>query len=87
MKKREQAVALRYDTVQEKAPRLLAKGEGESAKKIIELAKENNIPIQKDADLLELLSKVELGQEVPPAMYKAVAEVFRFIYKVTKESH
>ena len=79
------AAALRYNTEKENAPRLLAKGEGKSAESIIKIAKLHNLPIQKDADLMELLSKVEIDKEVPEALYKAVAEVFSFIYKSTKK--
>jgi len=83
--KKEKAVALKYDKESAGAPKVTAKGEGVSAKKIIELAQENDVPIQKDEDLVELLSAVELDREIPPEMYKAVAEVFAFLYKVTKK--
>ena len=79
------AAALRYDTEKENAPRVLAKGEGEIAKNIIKIAELNNLPIKKDEELIELLSKVEIDKEVPEALYKAVAEVFSFIYKTTKK--
>ncbi|OHE13056.1 MAG: type III secretion system protein [Sulfurimonas sp. RIFOXYD12_FULL_36_11] len=79
------AAALRYDTVKERAPRVVAKGEGQTAENIIKIAELHNLPIRKDEDLIELLSKVELDKEVPEALYKAVAEVFSFIYKVSKK--
>ena len=82
---KQKAVALRYDTKQENAPKVIAKGDGVSAKNIIKIAQENNIIVKKDEDLVELLSKIELDKEVPDVMYKAVAEVFSFIYKITKE--
>jgi flagellar biosynthesis protein len=84
--KKQEAVALKYDREKDKAPRVTAKGKGKSAQKIIELAELHNIAIKKDEDLLELLSKVELDKEVPAEMYKAVAEVFTFIYSMTKTS-
>lgn len=80
------AAALRYDTSKERAPRVVAKGEGQTAENIIKIAELHNLPIKKDEDLIELLSKVELDKEVPQALYKAVAEVFSFIYKVTKKN-
>jgi len=83
--KNKEAVALKYDKNKDQAPKITAKGKGKTAQKIIELAKSHDIPIQKDEDLVELLSKVELDKEVPTEMYKAVAEVFSFIYKVTKK--
>jgi len=84
MKKK--AAALRYNSEKENAPKVVAKGEGEVAKNIIKIAELNNLPIKKDEDLIELLSKVELDKEVPEALYKAVAEVFSFIYRTTNKS-
>ena len=82
---KEKAVALEYDRAKNAAPKVVAKGEGVTAQKIIELAKLHDVPIQKDEDLVELLSKIELDREIPAEMYKAVAEVFGFIYKMTKK--
>ncbi|MFA6192082.1 MAG: EscU/YscU/HrcU family type III secretion system export apparatus switch protein [Sulfurimonas sp.] len=79
------AAALRYDKEKENAPRVTAKGEGRTAESIIKIAELHNLPIRKDEDLIELLSKVELDKEVPETLYKAVAEIFSFIYKVTKK--
>ncbi|MFA6195507.1 MAG: EscU/YscU/HrcU family type III secretion system export apparatus switch protein [Sulfurimonas sp.] len=79
------AAALRYDKEKENAPRVIAKGQGNTAENIIKIAELHNLPIRKDEDLIELLSKVELDKEVPEALYKAVAEIFSFIYKVTNK--
>lgn len=79
------AAALRYNSDKESAPRVVAKGKGRSADNIIKIAQLHNLPIRKDEDLIELLSNVELDKEVPEALYKAVAEVFSFIYKATKK--
>ncbi len=79
------AVALRYAPPKENAPRVLAKGEGRIAEKIIQVAELNNLPIRKDEDLVELLSKVEIDHEIPEKLYVAVAEVFRFIYSITNK--
>lgn len=78
------AVALKYDLEQDNAPKVTATGQGEIAKKIIKIAEENQIPIRKDEDLVELLSKLEINEEIPPKMYKAIAEIFRFIYDIAK---
>jgi len=83
---KQKAAALRYDREKENAPRVLAQGEGEIAKNIIKIAELNNLPIKKDEDLVELLSKVEIDKEIPDALYKAVAEVFSFIYQTTKKN-
>lgn len=77
------AVALKYDREKSGAPKVVASGKGEVANNIIKLAQEHDIFIKKDADLVELLSKIELNKEIPPMLYKAVAEVFSFIYKIT----
>lgn len=84
-KKREKAVALRYDREKEDAPRVVAKGEGSIAEKIIALAHDSDIPITEDRDLVELLSLVELDQEIPPELYSAVAEVLSWIYKANDQ--
>ena len=72
------AVALHYDG--ENAPRVTAKGSGALAEQIIALAKEHGIPIQENPPLLELLASLDLGTEIPPALYLAVAEVIAFAY-------
>lgn len=84
-KKREKAVALRYDKEKEDAPRVVAKGEGNIAEKIIALAQDSDIPITEDRDLVELLSLVELDQEIPSELYSAVAEVLSWIYKANDQ--
>ncbi|EDP6857477.1 FlhB-like flagellar biosynthesis protein [Campylobacter upsaliensis] len=81
------AVALGYQRKKkESAPKVLASGKGESAAKIISLAKEHGVPIKEDEDLIEILSKLDLGDEIPPNMYKAVAEVFAFIYQMANKT-
>lgn len=81
----QKAVALRYNTDKDNAPRVLGKGQGKIAENIIKLANEHDIPIKEDADLVELLSKVDIDKEIPPNLYKAVAEVFTFLYKITND--
>lgn len=78
------AAALKYVIEKDNAPRITAKGSGAIAKNIIDLAKEHNVPIKQDPDLIELLSKIELDKEIPLNMYKAVAEIFSFIYDLSK---
>ncbi|MCG7873340.1 MAG: EscU/YscU/HrcU family type III secretion system export apparatus switch protein [Candidatus Thiodiazotropha lotti] len=72
------AVALKYDG--ENTPRLTAKGRGELAEKILALAEEHNIPLHEDVELAALLSQIPLGDEIPQALYRAVAEVIAFAY-------
>ena len=72
------AIALEYD--EENAPVVNAKGTGELAKRIIEIAKENDIYLQEDAGLIQILAELELGDEIPEQIYKAIAEVIAFAY-------
>lgn len=72
------AVALQYDG--ERAPRVTAKGRDEVAETIVRLAREHNIPLQENEPLAGLLSKVELGEEIPETLYLAVAQVIAFAY-------
>ena len=74
-------VALRYEGVG--APRITAKGEGLVAEKILELAKEHHIPLHEDPNLVAVLAKLELGDEIPVALYRAVAEVIAFAYMIS----
>jgi flagellar biosynthesis protein len=76
------AAALKYSHGKDSAPKLTAKGRGEVAKKIIEIAKNHNIPIHEDRELVEFLSMLDLYQEIPPELYRAVAEILAFIYSV-----
>jgi len=77
------AVAIRYEADEMNAPRIVAKGSGFVAQKIKEIAKENNIPVMEDKPLARMLYKtVEIGQEVPSEIYRAVAEVLAYVYKL-----
>ena len=78
-----QAVALRYAAKKDVAPRLVAKGRGYLAEKIIELARLHNIPIRHDRKLLQILSRLDLEQEIPPEVYRVVAEILAFIYRLS----
>jgi flagellar biosynthesis protein len=79
--KRKKAVALRYDRDKDQAPVAVGKGIGLTAERIIALAREHGIPIHEDADLVEILAKLELHEQIPPAAYIAVAEILAFIYR------
>ncbi|MBD0380375.1 EscU/YscU/HrcU family type III secretion system export apparatus switch protein [Paenibacillus sedimenti] len=75
------AVALRYAPEAQRAPTIVAKGKGHMADTILQKAKENGVPIQEDSSLVEVLSKLDLDQEIPPELYQLVAEVLSFIYR------
>ena len=75
------AVALHYDKAAVPVPRVVAKGRGDTGQKIIALAHEHGVPIEANAPLAEALSQVDLGDEIPEALYRAVAEVLVFILR------
>ncbi|PLY05124.1 MAG: type III secretion system protein [Arcobacter sp.] len=77
------AVALNYDIDVDNAPKVVAKGKGALASNIIKIAQDNDVPIKKDEDLVELLSAIDIDKEIPDSMYKAVSEIFSFIYDLT----
>lgn len=77
------AIALDYDIDINQAPKVIAKGKGALANNIIKIAQDNDIPIKKDEDLVELLSAIDIEKEIPQSMYKAVSEIFSFIYDLT----
>ena len=64
---------------------MVVKGAGELAEKIIALAKEHGIPIQEDADLVEILAKLDLNADIPPDTYLVVAEILAFVYRANSK--
>lgn len=79
-----EAIAVRYDSAKETSPRIVAKGKGHIAEKILEVAREHNIPVHQDKALVEMLTLVELFDEIPPELYTAIAEVLVWVYRVNK---
>ncbi|NLK01113.1 MAG: hypothetical protein GX318_07745 [Clostridia bacterium] len=78
------ATALKYDGKEAQTPQVTAAGKGLVAENIIRIAKENNIPVHEDPELAQALSGIEIGEEIPPALYQAVAEVLAFILQLDK---
>ncbi len=85
-KKRKKAAALKYQPGLDAAPTMVGAGAGKIAEHILELAREYNIPIHEDADLVEILSALNPGDEIPPATYMVVAEILSFIYQVNDKA-
>ena len=79
------AVALHYD--KKGAPRVVAKGKGSIGAKIIEIAKAHDIPIEENEVLAGALSNIELGDEIPAELYRAVAEVLIFVLRLSGRIH
>jgi len=82
--KTKKAAALQYQHRVDSAPVVVAKGRGIIAERIIEIAKKHNIPLKSDPALIEVLSQLDLDQEIPSELYRAVAEVLAYVYKMTK---
>lgn len=78
--RRKSAVALRYAPPADRAPRVLAKAQGEIAERLIALAKEHGVPIHRDPNLVQVLAALDLEQEIPPALYLVIAEILAFLY-------
>ena len=81
--KLKQAIALEYDPSDE-APRVIASGRGILAEKIIEKAKENDVPVHQDDKLADTLSRLYIGDMIPPELYEVVAEILVFVDSMDK---
>jgi flagellar biosynthesis protein len=82
---RKGAVALRYQPEKRSSPYVTAQGRGLLAERLIEEAKQYGIPIRENPDLVQILLELDLGQEIPPTLYKAVAEILLFVYRLNEE--
>jgi flagellar biosynthesis protein len=80
------AVAIHYDSRTDIAPTVLATGKGAVAEQILRVARENNVPLRSDPVLAEALSTLDLGDQIPPELYRAVAEILAFIYRLNPPS-
>ena len=82
--KKNSAVALQYRAGSDSAPKVTARGKGKIAEKIIEIAKEHHIYIHEDPDLVEILSALDINEEIPPDLYVVIAELLAFVYSLNK---
>jgi flagellar biosynthesis protein len=78
---RKTAVALQYDRSKVGAPKVIAKGNGLIAERLIQMARENHVPVIKDKLLVEMLEQLNVNQEIPPELYQVVAEILVAIYR------
>lgn len=79
---KKEAVALRYTPGKDQAPKIIASGKGDFADRIIDKAKENEIPVVEDGNLANTLVSFKVGAEIPPELYEVVAEILIFISKL-----
>lgn len=80
----QKAIALRYHPHRDQAPRVTAKGSGKVAEKIIAVARDHGIPLHEGPALVEILSQLDLHQEIPPTLYGVVAEILAFVYSLNQ---
>ena len=78
---RQRAVALRYRTGEDPAPRIVASGSGSVAERILALAEEHDLPLRQDPDLVEALAVLDLGAMIPAELYEVIAEVLAWAYR------
>lgn len=81
-KPRQRAAAIRYQAEHDAAPRIVAKGAGFIAERIVACARENGVPIHEDPDLAAVLAHLDVNTEIPPNLYRAMAEVLAFVYRL-----
>lgn len=82
---KKRAVALQYNPKSDAAPRVTAKGQDHMAERIVELARMHAIPVREDPDLVQILSQVEVTQEIPAPVYHLVAELLAWVYQLNAE--
>lgn len=80
-----EAIALRYQEEEDHAPLIVAKGKGEIAEAILELAHQSGVPTLKDPELVKLLEGVEVGEYIPPEAYALAAEIIAFIWRLEEK--
>ena len=78
------AVALKYEAERDLAPKVIAKGRGHVAEHILETAQKNSVPVYQDKTLVNMLMALEIDREIPPELYRAIAEVMAYVYKMDK---
>lgn len=83
--KNKKVAALKYNQAQDRAPKVVALGQGLTAQKIIDLAREHDIPLYSDERLVNQLISLQLGDSIPPELYKVVAEILVFIYSTDQK--
>jgi flagellar biosynthesis protein len=80
----QRAVALRYNDEHDATPKVIAKGSGSMAERIIRIAHERNVPVRQDPDMLQMLAGIDVMQPIPPRLFQAVAEILLYIYQMNE---
>ena len=82
----QQAVALKYDMERDSAPRVVAKGRGHVAENIMAAAQKNAVPVYQNKTLVNMLMALEIDREIPPELYRTIAEVMAYVYRIDKKA-
>lgn len=82
----QQAVALKYDMEQDRAPKVVAKGRGHVAENILAAAQKNTIPVYQNKSLVNMLMALDIDREIPPELYRTIAEVLAYVYRIDKKA-
>ena len=85
MEEKKKAAAISYDSEKDRAPQLVAAGQGLIAEKILEIARAFDIPVREDRNLVHLLEALEINSDIPEELYRVVAEVLVYIYRLDNE--
>lgn len=85
MKSIKKAAALKYNEHENTAPVVVAKGQGQVAKKIIALAQAHNLPLYEDKNLMQVLEALDINTEISQELYQAVAEILVFVYRLNQK--
>ncbi|WP_295163287.1 EscU/YscU/HrcU family type III secretion system export apparatus switch protein [Selenomonas sp. F0473] len=80
----QKAVAVRYDVTKDRAPRITAKGRSLVADRILAEAKKNGIPVYQNKSLVNMLMALEIDREIPPELYRTIAEVLAHVYRIDR---
>lgn len=83
--RRRRAVAIRYNTENDTAPKVVAKGAGHLAERIIQVANESKVHVHEDPELVAVLSKLDIDTQIPENLYRAVAEILAFVYRLNNK--
>lgn len=82
----QQAVALKYDMDKDRAPKVVAKGRGYVAENILAAAQKNTIPVYQNKSLVNMLMALDIDREIPPELYRTIAEVMAYVYRIDKKA-
>ncbi|MBR2214285.1 MAG: EscU/YscU/HrcU family type III secretion system export apparatus switch protein [Selenomonadaceae bacterium] len=81
-----EAVALKYDAEKDRAPKVVAKGRGHVAENILAAAQKNAVPVYQNKTLVNMLMALDIDREIPPELYRAIAEVMAYVYQIDRKN-